>query len=557
MVGHTPEIKCKINNIQTSALLDTGSQVSSLAHSFYKNYFSSYQLHDISKLLSVETVSGQSLPFHGFCEFEISFQLSEENIFKKVIPFLIVPDTNYNSKVPVLIGTNILNHLSSHQSTFPAMKMAIQAIKVHQQMLENSKGEIGEIICNRATSVPPFTGKVMFCQAKLFTPICNQLACVESSEYPIVPGLVSMKQNPNLVPVEIYNSSDIVVKIRKGDRVGCLQQANVELQSKDEYKEFLNEFDVGHLEETEQNELKGFLVKNRDIFVMNVSEMGCCNFTEHKIELTDSEPFKEKQRPVPPGMYQELKNHISELLTAGVIEESHSPWSSNIVLVRKRDNSLRLCIDYHKLNRNSKIDCYNIARIEPLIDSLRGAKYFASLDMFSGYHQVKIVDEHKERTAFSTPCGFYQYVKMPFGLRNAPASFQRMVDKVFEGYIMSICVVYLDDIIVFSDTKEGLYENLEKVFDRLRNSNLKLKPKKCHFFKKKVEFLGHTVSSDGIECTNSHIKDILEWPEPQNVSQLQSFLGFANFYRRFVPGFATIAEPLTCLTRGVSNKKKR
>ncbi len=555
LVGHAPEIECRINNISTYGLLDTGSQISSIAYNFYKENFSSYELHDVSSLLKVETVAGTNLPFHGFCEFEISFQLSEESCFKKVIPFLVVPDTNYNQKIPILIGTNVLNHVVSKLSTIPAVQMAIQSIRIHQQLLENSKGVIGEIISTNETSLPPFTGKVMFCQTKLFTPICNQLACVEALDYPVVPGLVSVKQNLDDVPVEIYNNTDSVLKIQKGIKVGSLQQACVEFQPKEDYREFLNEFDIGHLDVKEQNSLKQFLVNNRDIFAMNVDEMGCCNFTEHKIDLTDPEPFKEKQRPVPPGMYQELKNHISELLTAGVIEESHGPWSSNIVLVRKRDNSLRLCIDYRRLNKNSKIDCYNIARIEPLLDSLRGAKYFASLDMFSGYYQVKIADEHKERTAFSTPCGFFQYVKMPFGLRNAPATFQRMADKVFEGYIMSICVVYLDDIIVFSDTKEGLYENLQKVFDRLRCSNLKLKPKKCHFFKEKIEFLGHTVSSDGIECTNSHIKDVLDWQEPKSVKQLQSFLGFANFYRRFVPGFAAIAEPLTRLTKGFCHKK--
>ena len=555
LVGHAPEIECKINNIKTSALVDTGSQVSSIAYSFYQNHFPSYQLQDVSSLLKIETVAGKNLPFHGYCEFEINFQLSSEKYFRKVFPFLVVPDTNYNNKVPVLIGTNILNHIVSLQSTIPAVQMAIEAVRLHQQLLETNEGVIGEVVCNSEINIQPFTGRVMFCNAQLLSPIDNQLAFIEDSNFPIVPGLVNIKQNQNHIPVEIYNNSDAVLKIRKGDKVGFLQQASVELQSHEEYKEFLNEFNIDHLEENEQNVLKKFLVKNRDIFAMNVSEMGCCNFTEHKIELTDPNPFKDRQRPVPPGMYKELKNHISELLSAGVIEESHSPWSSNIVLVRKRDNSLRLCIDYRKLNKNTKVDCYNIARIEPLLDSMHGAKYFASLDMFAGYHQIKVAESHKERTAFSSPCGFYQYVKMPFGLCNAGATFQRMADKVLDGYIMSICVVYLDDIVVYSDTKQGLYENLDKVFQRLRESNLRLRPKKCHFLKEKVEFLGHVVSADGVECTNSHIKDVTEWCEPKNVKELQSFLGFANFYRRFVENFAAIAEPLTRLTKGVCNKK--
>ena len=222
---------------------------------------------------------------------------------------------------------------------------------------------------------------------------------------------------------------------------------------------------------------------------MNMAEMGCTNVITHQIDMTDETPVKEKARPVPPGLHDELSSHIAELLTAGVIRESKSPFSANMVFVRKKDKSFRLAQDFRPLNRVTKPCAYNLANIESLIDSLKGAKLFCSLDLFSGYHQVEVREEHKERTAFNAgPFGFYEYTKMPFGLTGAPATFQRLMDKVLDGLNMKICAVYLDDIIVYAETKEEMYERLSQVFARFRSANLKLKSKKCSFLKKVLIF---------------------------------------------------------------------
>ena len=235
---------------------------------------------------------------------------------------------------------------------------------------------------------------------------------------------------------------------------------------------------------------------------MNANEMGCTDVVTHRIELEDNTPFKDRSRPIPPGSFDEVRKHIAELLSAGVIQESKSPFSSNMVLVRKKDGSLRLCVDYRRLNAKTIKDAYNIPRVDTLIDSIQGARFFASVDMFAGYHQMEVADEHKERTAFSAgPLGFFEYLKMPFGLCNAPSSFQHMMEKVLEGLVMEICAVYLDDVIIYGKTEVELYERLKLVFQRFRVANLKMKPSK--FIQRSLDFLGHIVSKESTSAVQN------------------------------------------------------
>ena len=178
-------------------------------------------------------------------------------------------------------------------------------------------------------------------------------------------------------------------------------------------------------------------------------------------------------------MIDEVRNHIQQLLTSGVIRRSKSPWASNVVLVRKKDGQLRMCIDYRQLNQRTVKDAYALPRIDDILDSLHGNRYFTVLDMKSGYHQIEIEEKHKERTAFTVgPLGFFEYERMPFGLANAPATYQRLMEDIFVDLNLSICIIYLDDIIVFSRTFEEHLERLERVLQRIQNSGLKLSPSK-------------------------------------------------------------------------------
>ena len=220
------------------------------------------------------------------------------------------------------------------------------------------------------------------------------------------------------------------------------------------------------------------------------------------------------------------------------------------MLVRKKDNSLRMCVDFRKLNSKTVKDAYPIPRIQDNLDSLNGAQWFSSLDCGMAYHQIPLEVSDRPKTAFATPRGgLYQYVTMPFGLCNAPATFQRIIEKVLVGLQWHILVLYLDDIVVFSKLVDQHITDLETVLGRLEQSGLKLKTKKCQFFSKEVTILGHTVSQNGIKPDLTKIEAVKRIPRPTNNSELRKFLGFTSYFRKFVKDYATIAKPLYNLTR--------
>ena len=255
------------------------------------------------------------------------------------------------------------------------------------------------------------------------------------------------------------------------------------------------------LTEDQKNEVKNKIQEWRSVFASGPMELGKFNGDQHrekhKIILNDSTPFKDKSRRIPPGMLKEVRKHIQDMLTCGAIRHSHSPWSSNIVPVRKSDGSLRLCVDFKKLNSRTIRDAYQLPRIEETLDNLAGAKIFSSLDLQMGYWQTEMSEESKPMTAFTVPgVGFYECKRLPFGLTNAPSTFQRIMQRTLSD--LPNCLVYIDDIIVYSKAYDEHWERLEAVFERLKKAGFLLKPRKCNLFQQKVKYLGHVISDQGI-----------------------------------------------------------
>jgi len=305
-----------------------------------------------------------------------------------------------------------------------------------------------------------------------------------------------------------------------------------------------------HLNEEERKEIGKTCLDYQDIFHLPGKVLSSITAVKHEIRLEPGmEPINARPYHLPISQKQEVRRQIEELKRGGIITESNSAWNSPLLVVLKKSDASgekrwRLVIDYQKLNEKTVGDAYPLPDVTEILDQLGQSKYFSFIDMVMGYHQIEMAEEDRGKTAFSTKEGHWEYKRPPFGLKTAPATFQRMMNVVLSGLTGSHCFVFLDDIVVYAKSLADHDAKIRQVFDRLRENNLKLKPEKCEFLKKEVSYLGHFISENGVLPDKTKTKVIEEFPTPQTVKQLKIFLGLMSYYRRFIPGFSGLASPL-------------
>ena len=271
----------------------------------------------------------------------------------------------------------------------------------------------------------------------------------------------------------------------------------------------------------EQKWARELLLKWEHLFVHSDLDLGKTALIKHKIRLTEQMPFKEQCRCIPPHMYDDVRAHIQEMLDIGAICKSHSLWVSAVVLVREKDGGLRFCIDLRKLNECTIKDAYSLPQINETLDSLQGSQWFSSLNLKSGYWQVKMDEQSKPLTTFTVGLlGFYECKRMPFGLTNAPATFQRLMETSLGDLNLHWCIIYLDDIVIFSKDLASHLKRLEAVFQKLEEAGLKLKPSKCKLFWRQLAYLGHVISTEGVATNEGKIEAIKNWPTPTSITEV-------------------------------------
>ena len=345
------------------------------------------------------------------------------------------------------------------------------------------------------------------------------------------------------VLIEVMNPSAMDVTLYKGTQAATLEsveflpdlcpisQVNEETSAKvmkvtDEEPELHPELEklcqeIEHpLSKTEKTAVRCLLQRNKEAFKFKDSPLGRTEMVKHDIVTTTQQPIKQRARRFPIHQREEGQRLVDEMLRQGVIEPSTSPWASPVVLVKKKSGETRFCIDYRKLNAISIKDAYPLPRIDDCLDALAGAKCFSTLDLASGYWQVGMTEEAKLKSAFVTNGGLFQWKVMPFGLCNAPSTFERLMEKVLAGLTWQICLVYLDDVIVYSETVLEHIDRLEVIFQKLKKAGLTLKPKKCNLFRKQVPFLGHVVSAEGVSTDPEKIEAIKEWKVPKDLTDI-------------------------------------
>ena len=313
-------------------------------------------------------------------------------------------------------------------------------------------------------------------------------------------------------------------------------------------------FDLDHLPGEKSVALK-MLLEEIDVFSKNKNDFGHIEDFKLKIVLTDGIPVAEAYRKIPRLLYDEVKNHVNNLLVNGWIRQSFSPYCSPMVCVRKKDGGLRLCIDFRKLNLKTIHDKQPIQRIQDILDCLGGNLWFSTLDMSQAYHQGEIHEGSRAYNAFSTPWSLYEWIRIPYGIINAQSGFQRFINNCLQNLMDKVCMAYLDDVLVYSKTFEGHVENLRRVLQCLRKKGVKLNLGKCNLFKQEVKYLGRLISECGYRPDHKDTEALNKCKiPPMNIGQLRSLIGFLGYYRTYVKDFSRKLKPVYDLLIVKSNK---
>jgi len=303
------------------------------------------------------------------------------------------------------------------------------------------------------------------------------------------------------------------------------------------------------LTSAEKEALLELLADYPQLYATNRNSAGFTNLVKHRIDTGNNKPVRSRGYRMAPKEKSIINEEIDKLEAEGIIRKSHSEWSSNIVLVRKKDGTHRMCVDYRPLNNCTRKDVYPLPRVDDLLDALRGMKYFCLLDQSNAYHCVEIDEDDKPKTAFTSPKGLFEFNRLAFGLCNAPSTYQRLMDVLLSGLQWQICLTYLDDLLVYARNHTEMLERLRSVLSKLSDGGMKLRLEKCRFFQQKVNYLGHVISATGVQPDPSKIEAVQQIPIPKTVKQLKSFLGLPAYYRKFIKDCSKICGPLTKLLK--------
>ena len=386
-------------------------------------------------------------------------------------------------------------------------------------------------------------------------------ACFIGSQYTdtevrLIDGVHDISRNATL-KILVINNSNHHVNFPKGMKIGHLEPpiddlAQIPINSATTQRMLPETVKPDsftppkyQLDATTQQQLDFLLRTFKDQFVKNETTIGTTPLTQMSIDTGDSDPISQKPYPVAMKHYQWAKEEIDKLLEAGVIRNSHSSWLAPIIVVPKGDGGKRLIIDYRALNKVTRKFVWPIPKVEDIFSQLNCAKYFSTLDLRAGYHHIGLTTDSIPKTAFTSLFGKYEYVKVPFGLAQAPAYFQELMTGVLKD--LPFAMAYLDNIIIYSSTPEEHLEHIRTFFEKLRNAKLSMKLSKCHFFTKEIQYLGHILGSEGIKPVPAKTEAIRAMHPPVNPKQVCAFLGLVGYYRKFIKNFAKIAKPLTML----------
>ncbi|XP_053301840.1 uncharacterized protein LOC128460622 [Pleuronectes platessa] len=564
----------KVNDVVCDALIDSGSNVTIIFESWYNKHLPGIPIKPLS-CLGLWGLADTEYPYKGYIVVEMEFTEEITGVSGRVeVLALICPEPRNQQQTPVLVGTNTslfrrlweLVKTKGDKNTVYSMRIqsVYAPVKAHEQLAKNEI--LGQIKWKGpgSLSIAPGAKYYATCKVERQSAPSKDLVLIDAPTAQLLPAGVLVQPgvlsdtdvDSNSFTVLIQNESKKTTSIPVGtiiaemyavDTVTPIQPSDLTAETVDPS---LFNFGDSSIPEEWKSRLQQKLAKRRNVFSLHEWDVGLAKRVEHHIRLHDPRPFRERSRRLAPADIDDVRRHIQQLLAAGIITESRSPYASPIVVVRKKNGSIRICIDYRTLNNRTTPDQYTMPRIDDALDSLSGSQWFSVLDLRSGYYQIEMAPEDKEKTAFICPLGFYQFERMPQGITGAPATFQRLMEKAVGDMHFLEALVYLDDIIIFGKTLEEHEQRLLKVLDRLEEVGLKVSIDKCQFCQPRVKYVGHIVSADGIATDPDKLEVVKHWKVPTHLKPLKSFLGFCSYYRRFIANYSAIVRPLSELTKG-------
>ncbi len=590
LVGEKPIVNCRLSGKESEALWDTGAMVSMVDKPWLEENHPFEDIQSLEEFLEGDTMhllaaNNSKVAVEGVVT--LSFEIGE---FSVSVPFIVSTD-------PVsqpIIGYNVIKHLvfAGGEQSCALLKLSCPSIAETNlvaviNLIKKEALKEDYVVSTKENIIPANSRYKVKCktgyraseleESVMFSP--NPL----NSELEMEDLVTKVRLGRGYTHVVVKNPTNKPLVLDKGAVLGSIESVSavipimpgkdplvelgggvrdhVEVQTVEvggsSSRTWLPPVDLSHLSEDKKKMVEKVLMEEGDVFCQEGMLHGDVPEMVMDINLTDQVPVVIPHRQIPRPFYEEVKNFVNDLIVNKWVRESKSSWSSPIVCVRKPCGGLRMCIDYRALNKKIISDKMPIPRISEIFDGLEGQEWFSTLDMAKAYHQGYVREPHRKFTAFSTPWGLYEWIRIPMGISNAPPVFQRYVNNALRGLLDKICAAYLDDILIYGRTFEEHVKNFKTVLQRLRVKGIRLRADKCHIFKQEVRYLGRLVSKNGHRPDPEDTEAIEKFREPpKNVGDLRSLMGFLSYYRSYVQDFSKKFKPHYDLLKGIPSKPK-